>query len=402
MACIAGGWGLNAQSHRNQDFSSLLGERGHSESPYPLRVFASLLLAFENPALAWHFMGHSHSLVGHRRALSAKSRGSSFLEDIDADFFRNSSDDGSDDSVPDFVPKAFFPPSQEDFIEGVPDKLPEKLVLDSDGGLFSFLMQRAVQTRCHYYSTQSKTNDRAYSKSQWLSENADVPGDLHGIQQIPFDKWRAWLLSLMSQSRFNITVEDFFDEFTIEIDALGIANDVMDTAEVVAEELINNLKILNKTDNNFWERWTQLVETGKDKDLKSAKIRRQDVDGFDSEWNFDLLEALTTCRAVTATLRQTKRDDEMAYRLLNEYWEEKGIVLLGDVLQYHAADEFLFGLLQKPWTMVEGQVVEPHSLVEQVLESRRSISLDWIQRLEETDKVFLSIRREHLEQKIKE
>lgn len=381
IACIAVSWRLHAQSHQVQDFLFLPGEREQLESVYSLKIFLSFLLALENPAAAWQFMGPGHGVERHRRAFSEKSHGSSFLMNMEwLDELLNKSD--CPESVPDFLPPEFRPPAKR----------------QEDGGLASFLLQRAVQTECWYYN-----RDGGYIAADWLSRNANVPEEVHGLWNAGQD-WHKWLLRMMTLPPMNHTVEHWCAPYTVKWDPKDMALDVMDTAEKIAKELIGNLKTINATDNDFWDKWkAQVTEDEGDKMRAELKRMEEGISlpgmGTPSDAaNFDLLVALTTRQAVIATLTETHEEDEVAYRLLQEYCDENANVFKGD-LDYHAADDFLFGLLRKPWKMVGEEVVEPRSVCEKVLQNRRSIALDWIQRLAQTKDVFLAVQREHLEGK---
>jgi len=322
--------------------------------------------------------------------------------------------------VPDFLPRLPERPKEvvPDFVptELVPEEFKKKRVQE-DGGLKSFLLQRSVQTQCHFYRLNKKT-----TQARWLSKNSNIPEQLHGIKGVPAEDWRNWLLLLMRKPNENITVTSEamtarglspgnpmyklvpLWEYTFELDPQEEAEEIMIIAENLAEEWIEYLKRYKARTSEFWDEWGAEVLRNDTDFLSKASVNDFDPwAGDDTPYaagNCDLLEALATRQAVISALTMMKKDDEVAYRLLNDYCEENYNYFQGE-LKYHTADTFLFGLLRRPWVMSGKEVVEPRSVCEQILELRESVAEDWIERLGNQTEEFLAVKREHFEQKLK-
>lgn len=397
MACIAGGWRLHSQSHQFQDVSYLQVEKEQSESPHLLRVFVSFLLGFDKPAAAWQFMGHGRSLAGHQRAPVAKSRGASYLSEID-DFFGYTVN--KTDTVPDYVPSV------------VPDFVPKEEQIEEefqpDDTILAFLLQRTVQSRC--YRLRKMRGD-FFQESNWLSRQTKVPVEMHGITSTTSKDWVRWLKTMLNTPHLTLPVEDLRGTYEIGLDPPEVASRIMSEAEGIADAMIGELEKIHRTDNFFWDKWAGEVATDdEDAQLRAAMRSLPKDDSWDDITspakmaNADLLEALSTKEAVIQTLTalQMEKEEEL-YRLLLDFVREdsNGSAFSGN-LKYRVSEDFLFKLLRKPWRMSGERMVEPRSVVERVLERRRELALEWIGSLKNAPQIFASVKRANLEQKFKE
>ena len=293
-----------------------------------------------------------------------------------------------------------------------------------DGGIGTFLVQRAVQTQC-FTARECRDSPTA----QWLARRVGLENEFyHGLDGCKPENWREWLLDMMAAPPVSLEIESVLMKhrglsasnpylqptpmkFRYELCPADHADYLMKTIQLLSEEWTKDLGVIAVADTESVWRERRAVVTEDDEEVRTTmpafEIGLGEHAGSPYRaGTYDLLKALTTRNAARATLAAMAAVPraKAARGLLSQHCESFG--LFDGELPKRAADAFLSELLDLPVAISSlptssadsavASLVDPRAVVEELLEWRTAVATGWIERLQEVPDELLEIRREHV------
>ena len=291
---------------------------------------------------------------------------------------------------------------------------------DSDGGLHSLLLQRAIQTCCINARTV-----RDPPTAQWLARFTGIDEQFHGLAQLR-RPWRTMLSELLAAPTECIQVESVLKKhrslsasnpylqpkamtYEYELRPSELFERVVLATELIAREWREDLSLMEAENANVWLQRSAFVMQD-DRELKETHPHFEvDQDSNTGSayraGNYELLQCIATRQAaqnaVCELRTQATRGGEA--RLLAEHLDSAADFQVGCELPHNAADVWLSVLLDRPMLMNRGATdgaapsfVDPRAIADLVLNYRATVAAEWIELLAEVPEQILVLRREHL------
>eukprot|EP00966_Prymnesium_polylepis_P257727 5954037-Prymnesium_polylepis.1 len=281
--------------------------------------------------------------------------------------------------------------------------------------LYNLLTQRAVQSCC-FTARSVRDNPTA----QWLGNFLGHEGLelFHGVDGLKVP-WRNYLTSLLEAPPEDLTIESVLKKhrglssnnpflqptpmtYTHRIVPSAIANRVLQSARFIAQEWEDDLRLTEAENAELWARHDAVVRT-KDDAERATRLPVLDHDpdnNPDSPYrggNYDLLKVLAVRTAANDVLQELERSAATAKAAVFLRRFMLATPLEDEAEGHHRADAFLSALLDEPFTINDGVLIDPLDLADQVMQRRLRLARDWAAALrDEFPAELLTLQREHL------
>lgn len=287
----------------------------------------------------------------------------------------------------------------------------------------TFLTQRALQTELELLHIA-----RDEVTANWLEawkghEGIRNYNGLHGLHM----GGRAYLVELLRTPNEEVTVaykksgnrmgtkgnpyledQNSVVEFTETIETRRLADRLLQLRKEIAEEWVEDLKLIGKENDELWRSFFETVRETEDKH-KAIQMpvfplyRASDDRHHDTAFrrtNYDLLRRLATwdaAKQIRFEYQRGNKEDRVKGDFLDTMLTVYGTDFEGDSEHVDVDTKFFEALLARPPTIIADVPLSPLGIVEKICEVRKQIADKWVIEMEEVPQDQMSLQVELLE-----